>query len=156
MSFSSGNIRCLPFVLWLSLFTKADCLPELGRFPNSKASLWGFLFSSFHVCGVLPGSQCWVSAGPVSVQFENVLWGRSHTRLRMHQPPIPKGRWYAAQVNRTEQGCLAWFGCFAWLPDCHKSGMMPYDGRRPLTFYLISPRVPEKAGTSILVMRKAG
>lgn len=44
MSFSSGNTLCLPFLLWLSLFTKADCLPELGRFPVSEASLWGFSF----------------------------------------------------------------------------------------------------------------
>lgn len=62
MSLSSGDIRCLPFLLRLSLFTKADCLPELGRLPASEASLWGFSFllscvwrsSRFTMLG-----QCW-------------------------------------------------------------------------------------------------
>lgn len=87
------------------------CLNEGGFLPQ-KPVFEVFLFS-FHVYGFLPGSQCWVSAGPV--QFEKVLIGASHTLVSgCTKSPCLGASGYAVQGNRTEQGCLAQFGA---MPD---------------------------------------
>lgn len=93
----------------------------------------------------------------LSVQFEKVLLGASHTLVSgCTKSPCVGASGYAVQGNRQSRAVLPGSGpCLTFL-DCLKSGMMPYDGRHLLTFDRMSPWVPEKAGTSIFSKAQSG